>query len=272
MAGLITVSKGIALEMQHNFGVQPEKIQTAYNFYDPAGIDAAATQAIPEPLEHAFARHDVIVNVGRLHPQKNQLALLAIFAELHRRAPNSRLALIGDGPLQAELMSACENLNLSFCSFEATSPFKPEAQVWFMGFQKNPQALVARSALFAFPSLWEGFPNALVEAMLCGVPVVCSDCPTGPREILAPDSNLNEQASTPLESPFGFLMPMPAVDQPMTITQWSKTILDLLGHKDRRGIGARARERAGEFTEESCCKPWLNVASGTATVATLKGR
>jgi glycosyltransferase involved in cell wall biosynthesis len=53
------------------------------------------------------------------------------------------------------------------------------------GFVANPFALMARAGAFVLPSRWEGFPNALVEAMACGAPVVASDCPSGPQEILA---------------------------------------------------------------------------------------
>ncbi|MEO8498454.1 MAG: glycosyltransferase, partial [Planctomycetota bacterium] len=88
-----------------------------------------------------------------------------------------RLWLVGNGPLEQELRAFVKDHGL-------------EAHVCFAGYQPNPLPFVKHAQLFCLPSLYEGMPNALIEAMVCGTPVIASDCPSGPREILGDDNKL----------------------------------------------------------------------------------
>jgi glycosyltransferase involved in cell wall biosynthesis len=117
--------------------------------------------------------HFEIVAAGRLHPQKGFADLIAAMHELvHvRRRNHVQLRILGTGSLDAELKALASRLNL-------------DAHVTFAGFQPNPLPFYRQADLFCMSSLYEGLPNALVEA--CFVKRPCStDCPSGPREVLA---------------------------------------------------------------------------------------
>jgi glycosyltransferase involved in cell wall biosynthesis len=86
------------------------------------------------------------------------------------------LIILGRGDKKEELKNLARNLNI-------------DEYVTFLGFQSNPYGLVARSNLFVLSSLWEGFPNALIEAMACRIPVISTDCSSGPKEIITSGVN-----------------------------------------------------------------------------------
>lgn len=113
----------------------------------------------------------VIATAGRLVPVKDHRTLIAAFAELRSRRP-ARLVIFGEGPLEAELRAQAAALGVS-------------QSVLLPGYVNDPQACYRAADLFVLSSTSEGFGNVLIEAMAEGVPVVSTDAPHGPREILA---------------------------------------------------------------------------------------
>ena len=125
------------------------------------------------PVDHPWfddRRTPVILTAGRLVAQKDQPTLLRAFAEIRKTRP-ARLMILGDGPDCGKLMALARELSI-------------HDDVDFRGFQFNPVAYMARARLFVLSSTYEGLPSALIEAMACGTPVVSTDCPGDPREIL----------------------------------------------------------------------------------------
>ena len=110
------------------------------------------------------------MGVGRLTEQKDFATLIAAFARV-RSQRESRLIILGDGGLRDELIAQATTLGV-------------EAHIALPGFQSNPWAWMSKAAVFALSSRWEGSPNTLTEAMALGIPVVSTDCPSGPRELL----------------------------------------------------------------------------------------
>jgi glycosyltransferase involved in cell wall biosynthesis len=166
---VVAVSGGVAADLAR-FGRLPDgKIRVIHNpVFDP-NIEVMS-QA---PSDHPFFQAGgppIIVAAGRLHRQKGFDILLRAFA-MARAQIDCRLVILGDGPERERLSAQAEASGLGY-------------DIDMPGFCANPFALMARAGAFVLSSRWEGFPNALVEAMACGAPVIATDCPSGPREIL----------------------------------------------------------------------------------------
>lgn len=170
-ADVITcVSDGVGDDLALITGIPRGRIHTVYN---PVMKPSLVEQS-EQPVEHPWFDDSgipVILAVGRLVEQKDFSMLLEAFAEL-RRHREARLVILGEGRDRGRLEERIRSLGL-------------ESHCDMPGFVENPYAYMARASLFAFSSAWEGFGNALVEAMACGCPVVSTDCPSGPSEILA---------------------------------------------------------------------------------------
>jgi len=127
-----------------------------------------------EPVEHRWLATDaelpVVVSVGRLSHQKDFGTLIRAFAIVRERIA-SRLLIVGDGELRAETEQLIRQLGL-------------DESVDIVGFVDNPFKYMARAAVYAMSPRYEGLGNVFIEAQVCGLPIVSTDCPGGPREIL----------------------------------------------------------------------------------------
>jgi len=166
---VVAISHGVADDLVATVGLPRDRVTVIHN-----PVDVARTAALAaEPPDHpwfAAGKPPVVLAVGRLVPQKDVATLLDAFARLRARRP-ARLVVLGEGPLRAALLARAEALGVA-------------ADVAFPGFMANPFACMARAGVFALSSRWEGFGVVLVEALACGCPVVSTDCPSGPAEIL----------------------------------------------------------------------------------------
>lgn len=122
-------------------------------------------------------KRNVIINVGRLHPQKNQKLLIKAFKSIYERHPDYKLEIYGEGELRATLQTQIDSLDLS-------------SVVKLMGSRADVLDCVKSGNIFVLTSNFEGMPNALIEAMALGIPVISTDCPCGgPRELIRDHKN-----------------------------------------------------------------------------------
>lgn len=144
-----------------------EKITVIPNSVPDPGCSKNVHKSVENPLALA---------VGRLHRQKGFDLLLRAFARLHGQHPEWRLRLVGDGPERNSLEELVQNLGIA-------------GLVEFSGETKDVATHMRQASLYVFPSRYEGFPNALVEGMACGLPVVATDSPGCVGEIIQDGEN-----------------------------------------------------------------------------------
>jgi len=166
---VVGVSEGVADDLAQFVSLSPDKLRVISNPIVATEIGELARA----PLNHAWFESDepVFVAAGRLRPQKDFPTLLRAFANV-RSTRHARLVILGEGPERARLEALVDELGLT-------------EDVSLPGATPNPYAYMARSTAFILSSRWEGLPTVLIEAMSCGAPVIATDCPSGPQEILA---------------------------------------------------------------------------------------
>jgi glycosyltransferase involved in cell wall biosynthesis len=166
---LYAVSSGTADDLAQQIGLERERIETIYNPVVTDALRAAAAEPVTHPWL-APGAPPVVLGVGRLEAQKDFSTLIRAFAEV-RAAIDSRLLILGEGSERSKLSDLVRREGL-------------EAYVELHGFATNPSAFMARAGVFVLSSAYEGLGNVLIEAMHAGCPVVSTDCPSGPSEIL----------------------------------------------------------------------------------------
>jgi glycosyltransferase involved in cell wall biosynthesis len=167
---VVAVSAGVAESLSAMAGLSPASIHIIYNPLIPRDLEVRKQAPCPHPWLVAGGP-PVILAAGRLAQQKDYPSLIHAFALLAKKRQDVRLLILGEGPEQRTLETLIDRLGL-------------QAVVKLAGYVENVFACMARASVFVLPSAWEGFPSVLVEAMACGVPVVATDCPSGPAEIL----------------------------------------------------------------------------------------
>ena len=165
---IVAISQGIKKDLVENFNLPEEKIDVIYNPVDIAEIETLSV----EETQHPWFKSGlpIIISVGRLTRQKGYPSLINVFSRVRKSLP-CRLLIIGTGEEKENLVNMVNALGLN-------------DDVEFLGFQRNPFKYMARSSLFVLSSLYEGFGNVIVEAMALGLPVISTDCPSGPSEII----------------------------------------------------------------------------------------
>ncbi len=165
---IVAASNGVGGDLV-SFGVPMRKIRTIYNPVVSPETKRRAEEPVDEPW-FAAGEPPVVLGVGRLHRQKDFPTLLRAFALVLAKT-NARLIILGEGEERAALLSLARELGISDA-------------VKLPGFVSNPYAYMRQAAVFALSSAWEGFGNVVAEALAAGTPVVSTDCPWGPAEIL----------------------------------------------------------------------------------------
>lgn len=166
---VVAVSQGVAEDLIRTTGLHSGQVQVIYNPVITPEMYALSEQELNHPWFQP-GEPPVILGAGRLVPEKDFTTLIRAFA-LIRKSQQARLVILGDGPERRNIETLVNELGLT-------------DDVQLPGFVENPYQYMKRSSVFALSSVTEGLPTVLVEALALGVPVVSTDCPSGPREIL----------------------------------------------------------------------------------------
>ena len=168
---VVAVSRGAAESVRQSLGVDAERLRAIYNGVPAGTIRRLAQEEVAHPW-FADGKPPVVLSVGREAPSKDYSTLVEAFG-LARREVEARLVILGklSAPYRARLESLARG-------------FGVEGDLGFVGFDENPYRYMRRAGLLALSSRWEGLPTVILEALACGTPVVSTDAPYGPREIL----------------------------------------------------------------------------------------
>jgi GalNAc-alpha-(1->4)-GalNAc-alpha-(1->3)-diNAcBac-PP-undecaprenol alpha-1,4-N-acetyl-D-galactosaminyltransferase len=169
-----------------------------------------------------------VVAIGRLVPQKGFDTLIAAFNSAAARHPDWSLVIAGQGPLEGALRA--QALSTSCAD-----------RIEFAGLLRKPEELLARSEMFVLSSRFEGFPNALVEAMACGCAAISTNCPSGPAEIITSGVD-------------GTLVP---VDDVAGLAGSLEALM--ADDAERRRLGAAAAKSAERFRLDGVADRWIGL-------------
>lgn len=237
---IIPCSKGIGYDLQKQFDLSSKNIIPVYS---PIPVDAI----INKKGENVVANETpfAFIHVGNFREQKNHAFLIHAFYQFNQ--PDTELWLVGKGPLQKSCREEVKRLGL-------------EQRVIFHDFQSNPYELMGRAHCMVLYSRYEGFPIVLLEALVCSLPVISSDCPYGPREILAPDSPVEKSLRSGMEmAEYGILIPVG--DRETLIAAMRKMHED---HALRKQYQAKALSRAMVYDHRHITPLFANIIGSLA--------
>lgn len=213
---MIVVSEGVKKSLVKYFKFNEDKIKVVYN---GVNIDSIEKLAREKPDDIRFDPKGscyYVTACGRLNYQKGFPYLIKAFSRIANRI-KAKLFIIGEGEERESLTTLIKNLNM-------------ENMIFLTGYKANPFQYIARSDIFVLSSLFEGFPNIIGETMVCGTPIISTDCPFGPDEIIEHGIN-------------GILIP------PRNIDILADTLLTLLKDKSYRDrLSLAGKKRVKEFS------------------------
>ena len=168
---VVAVSRGVGESVRRSLGLDAERVRTIYIPIPADSIRRLAQEEVAHPW-FADGEPPVVLSVGREAAQKDYPTLVEAFG-LARREVDTRLVILGrlSAPFRARLKSLARGHGV-------------EGDLGFVDFDENPYRYMKRAGLLALSSRWEGLPAVILEALACGTPVVSTDAPYGPREIL----------------------------------------------------------------------------------------
>ena len=221
---VVGVSRGVCAEIGQALGMPARRLHAIYNPIPAARIQRLTQEEVPHPWFRP-GEPKVILNVGREAPAKDYPTLVNAFGRV-RHALAARLVIMGGhtARYRARLLAQARRLGVA-------------RDLGFIDFDENPYRYMARASVVALSSFWEGLPTVLLEALACGTPVVSTDTPYGPREILG-DGEWGRLASVG--------------DAPALGTALLETL------RERPRVDA-LRQRAGEFSEERAARAYLRL-------------
>jgi N-acetylgalactosamine-N,N'-diacetylbacillosaminyl-diphospho-undecaprenol 4-alpha-N-acetylgalactosaminyltransferase len=222
---IIPNSKYIAYELNKFFNVPKDKIKVISN---PIYL----RECKKENSEFIF------INVARFEPQKNHKLLIEAF---YKANLNAKLYLIGDGYLRSELEELVKKLNL-------------EKKVVFLRRQKDVFKYLKKASCFVFSSNYEGFPNVLLEALVCNLPIISTDCKSGPREILAPNTPITKETNSIEIAEYGILTKVGSVEY---LAKAMRLIYE--DENLRYNFTQKSKKRVKDFEVEKIIKEWEKV-------------
>lgn len=232
---VVAVSEGIKADLVDNFSVKSGAVSVIYNPIDIQKIKLMALQKANRVTGDGF----VFVTAGRLVESKNYPFLFEAFKTLPSFC---KLWVLGSGELESELKFLAVEMGL-------------HERITFFGFCENPYSYFAAADCFVMSSRLEGLPTVLIEALACGIPVISTDCKSGPREILGGEANMLTSGIERAE--YGLLA---SLDTPKFLSLAMTKMIEDDGMRNQYML--KAKERAEFFSKEKSIASYKQIIEG----------
>ncbi len=257
---IAAVSKETAVDLTDNWGVRERKISIIYNFLDPDRIRKLRCELIEDPNTIAVlnsAKFVFFAN-GRLTIKKGHWHLIRAFKRVLDTHPGTVLMILGHPGLPEEDTSELLNQIISVNHLENN--------VFLLGFHLNPYKYMGTGDAFVHTSFNEGFPNALLDALALGLPIISTDCKSGPREIIAPGTDCVKKTRSAEYAEYGILVPEcsgkelisePLEGEELLLAETMSKLIDdpaLRGHYSQKSL-----ERAAHFDKKDLIRKWEEI-------------
>lgn len=255
---IVALSEMVKHDLVKNYDVDEDKIKVIYNPCNKDNIENSINEDImtKEEKEIFDSSKNVIITAGRLSNQKGQWHLIRSFSEVVKEINDAKLIILGVGEKEAYLKKLIQELKL-------------ENSVYLLGHKSNPYVYLKKSKLFVFSSLFEGLGNILLEAMACEIPIISTDCDSGPRELLDPKSDIKKtgNANDIVFGEYGILTPVfdgieYNANDPLTKEEiiYSKAIIEMLNNENRLlEYKKKSKERGLDFSIDKITKQWIDL-------------
>ena len=251
---IITVSYGNKKLIEKRFSLK--NVEVIYNAVDVQNYLKLSEEPIEDEYREIFKDSFVFINIGRLTEQKGQWFLIRAFKKVVEAHSNAKLIILGEGKLRKGLEDLIRKLNLG-------------NKIFLIGVHKNPFKFLKNSQCYVHSSLWEGLPNTLIEALTLNLPVISTDCETGPREILAPELDIDKKIDYPYFGKYGILIKpfsreyifkdleeKPLIEQEK---QLAELMIRMIENEELRKRYSNGLERARDFDIEKIIRKWEEV-------------
>lgn len=230
-ADIITAnSLGNSLDLKESFNCK--SVKTIYNFFDLKKIEDLSK------FKNDFRDEKfTFITIGRLDEGKNHKILIDAMKSI-----DAKLYIIGKGELK-------DNLQNQIVTNKLTE------KVFLLGEKTNPYSYISKADCFVFSSLYEGFPNVLLEALACNLPIISSDCKSGPREILCSSLGENKQLNKSIKvAEYGILTPVNNLNSLKEAMQIMMNDSSL-----RVKLYEKSKTRTKEFSKEKIINEWIDL-------------
>lgn len=232
----VCVSKGVLKDVIDNFGCSPLNSSVIYNPCDIEKIKEICREDIKYTELKDKLPEKYIVSMGSFRHAKGHWHLIKAFAAIKDRIPDISLVILGDGEYRGKYVELCQRLRI-------------EDRVYLPGFVNPSYSVIAHSELFVLSSVYEGFCIAIIDAMVCGVPVLSTDCRFGPREILAPDTDFTKQATALEKCEYGCIIPA-FDDSPIDVSDKIYELEENMGYSIFEMLNDRSL--CDEYSKKAC--------------------
>lgn len=256
---IVAVSKSVELNQIKNYNINPNKICTISNYCNKEYIEKSIQNYDIDNQDKLLFENNknskIVINVGKLKMQKGQWHLIRAFKKVVEKYEDAKLIILGTGELEEYLKQLITDMHL-------------ENNIFLLGHKnKNIYTYMFKSNVFVFPTLFEGMPNVILEAMACGLPIVATDCYGGNKEIIAPNLAIDENVTQTEKCEYGILIPkldmrMYKAHEELTKQEimLSEAICEMLENdKLLEEYKLKSLERINDYSKEDYAEQWKKV-------------